>query len=510
MVDDHADKDRKTKFSTLFKIIYGYGKPNINHFTLAYLIHSGFIEKISQLNFDDHLEEAYENYPEKLETEIVGHVKNSSAKFIKLHGCINEPEKIGTLLYRVASKQNQEKIKPHIEEFLVNGKHKTSLFIGYSFSDVYDIVKLILELNETNSTRKKSFKKIYIFAHEENEEKFDVYTNFNGNQKQTKNIDDYNNLESKPTREITFDSFRIIILRCNSSNFIEKISNYYNLKLKRDENSDLDKIKKEMKIWANSLGLYFNLLIGWRFNYETGQEYVFSKNNNNKEVMLRSLKNALNYCDIILENWDEIEAEGISAGTSKEDIKMRAILTKKHKALTLLSMGKFSEANRLLQSLLSEIENISSDGLNIWLKVDINANLLYVNYFKILKKKYSKISKSIKSCEKYFKQLNKHEAYRYNPIGYHRNLYLIASLKNHLKMSDDDDDKYFLEAITYYERIGRVEYLAFVYMEYAKFLKNSNDEKYEKYIIMAKNLFKNLGYTEYLQFCNFNSSIFND
>lgn len=508
LFDDHASDDKINRFKALFEIIYGGGEPTIAHQVIAHLIDSKLVTKVYTTNFDCHLEEACKKNSNKLEIEIVGHSQNPSAQLIKLHGCISKPEEIGTLLERVASIENQNKIKPHIEDILSYGEQETVLFMGYSFSDVYDIVKVILEISKSNLKEKNSFKKIYIFAYESNEENFGVYTNSNNDSGKFKDLNDYNLLDNRPTREIKFDSFEIIILRCDTSEFIKQLSNKQGLNLKIKEISELDKISRDIEIWADSLGTYFNLLIGWRFNYEAGQEYIFSKNENKSKLIFKSLKNALEYCDIILDNWDKIRIESILNRTNKEDIEVRLILTKKHKALTLISMGEFSKAEISLNNLLIELEAISSDLLKIWLRVDINVNLLYLNYFRILSNNYSeRITESIKICEDYFKQIDTRESLLYNPLGYHRSRYLIVSLKNRLKnISKKDEKPYFLEAINYYEEHGRVEYLAFVYMEYALFLEKFNDKECYNYMEMAKELFKNLGYTEYLQFCNLNSS----
>lgn len=511
LFDDHASDDKKNRFKALFEIIYGGGKPIISHYTIAHLLGSKLVKKVYTTNFDCHLEEVCKKNSSKLEIEIVGHSQNPSAQLIKLHGCISKPDEIGTLLERVASIQNQIKIRPHIEDLLVHGKHEAALFMGYSFSDVYDIVKVILEISKSNLKEKNSFKKIYIFAHESNEENFGVYTNsnFNTYSGKVKDLNDYNLLDHRPTREIRFDSFEIIILRCDTSEFVKKLSNKQCLNLKIKEISELDKIKRDIEKWAYGLGTYFNLLIGWRFNYEAGQEYIFSKNEDKRKLMLKALKNASEYCDIILDNWDKIRIESILNRTKKEDIEARLILTKKHQALTLISMGEFPKAEVSLNSLLIELETISSDLLKRWLRVDINANLLYLNYFRILSNNYSeRITESIKICEDYFIQLDTRESLVSNSLGYHRNRYLIASLKNRFNISGNNEKTFFLEAIDYYEQQGRVEYLAFVYMEYALFLEKLNDKKCYDYMEMAKELFKNLGYTEYLQFCNLKPSFF--
>ena len=66
----------------------------------------------------------------------------------------------------------------------------------------------------------------------------------------------------------------------------------------------------------------------------------------------------------------------------------------------------------------------------------------------------------------------------------------------------EEPKKYFDKAKEYYKNKGRVEYLAFVYMEYAKFLEKNivlkENKKFKDYNKEAKRLFRDLGYESYL------------
>lgn len=506
---DIETNPKQQKFERLFNSLFAVGEPNNNHLTISQLINKGYVTKVYSTNIDTHLEDCYANYcGEVLETFILGSSTNSSAQYFKLHGCISKNKTILTLLDQVAEKSHVERIQKLIEDILVYGEHEIILFMGYSFSDVYDIVKVF----ENISISKKSnlSKKIVIIAHDN---KCEMYSNHITSclGHELKTINDYNasvNKKSIPTRKIRFDNFPITILKYNTDNFINYVCKKFEIecKIKAQESVSPD----EIKMWIQDIDEYYRLLISWRFNYEAGQEYFLIEDNEFKSVMLRSLKNALKYCDLNLKILNK-NLENTLDPLKKLDLRKQVIINKKHKAFTLIAMGRFSDAESLLKELTFEIDRIllndvperASNGIKLYLKLDINSGLLYLNYCKVLLNKYSKngLKKFIKENEHYVKSLNIDQVLVPQVVYFH-NKYLIAALKNHSDISKDVEI-YFKDSIDYFEGTGLVEYLAFVYMEYAKFLYKNHDPNCYNFMKMAKDIFENLGYDEYLRFCIF-------
>lgn len=509
--DININEEKKQEiFNKLFNILYQTGKPNRNHYVIARLIKGDNFKKVYTTNFDEHLEKAYEYcFNEKLEKAIIGSGININAPYVKLHGCISKENSIGTLLSQVASEVNREKLKPFIKDLLVTGEHDTVLFMGYSFSDVYDIVRLIEEISESE---KGLLKRIFIIMHDENSS--EIYTDIpNDNNCEFKNISDYNSYArnlSPPKREIKFDFSNITIYRYDTTEFIEKkLCEDFENNLEISPSKDVEMVSERVSQWVDDIDDYYRLLIGWRFNYEAGQEYLISKDDENIDLMLNALEKSLEHCNHIK---NDISNKG----------NMKIILNEKHTALTLISMGKFSRSEKKLRKLAKKCEKLAGQNKLkiisesnvveiknkvrlIWLIIDIIANRAYLHHYRIMSNDWSKkdlISFIIKIQQYYNKFEHVIELGKdYNGAilgAYHRYKYLLATLKNHADLPNINED-YFKDAINFYENAGRVEYLAFVYMEYGKFLNNEKGNDYKK---RAKELFNNLGYKAYLDYCD--------
>ncbi|TMS40745.1 MAG: hypothetical protein FGO69_10415 [Methanobacterium sp.] len=503
MYDDMATDKKKEIFSNLFNIIFGHGNPNLNHSVLSKLLKSNFVEKIYTTNFDLHIEKAFNGDP-PLSTLILGINENKSPRYIKLHGCISEPDKIDTLLTRIASQTKYNDVKPLMEDLLINGKHKAILFIGYSFSDIYDIVKAILEIDATLNTPKiGSTKTIYILAHENKAENYDIYTNIGEEiaKNKLKTINEYNSLVDRPTNTIDFKNFKTVILRYNTSDLIQRINEHFNFNLKTNNSIDHDLTKEAIKKWINSLDNYFKLLMGWRFNFEAGQEYFICNEETKRELMSKALNNALKCCNIITNKWKSLEKEMINNGEHKDTIEIRPVLNLKHKAITLASLGRFDESEQILKDLILNNDKLSGV-LKEWSKLDVFNHLLRLQYYKVLSSQYSsdELKELIIEYETQYKELIKDSIYLNQHVALDIE-WQIAALKMYAGVSGNSDVKYFEKAIKIFEKEGRVEYLAFVYMEYAKFLNTRNSDRYIEYNEKAKYLFDKLGYKEYLRFC---------
>lgn len=511
---DVNDPNKVKIFAELFNILYDSGNPNFNHHLIAYLLDQEYLKKVYTTNFDLHLEKAYEDRTgEELTKWISGEDIDNSAQYVKLHGCISNVNEIRTLLNRIAKQKNLNEIRPIMERFLVEGEHENVLFLGYSFSDVYDIVKIILEISKER--KDEPLKEIYIIAHTIDREEYDIYSNFLFKSKyEFKTLNEYNNSldSSSSTRKIEFDNFKIMILKYDTNSFIQALKNKFGFNINYDAPNNFIKSEIGIKNWADELDDYYRLLIGWRFNYEAGQEYFISLKGINKfinkfkilnkfiykrDVRFKALHKALEYCDIIL------EVNESNKDIKQETKKRREILNKKHKAVTLISLGLFKKARDQLEEILKEVDILTDENWKMWLRLDLNGQILNLEYFKILIGNFSKdkLIKFIKEKEEYYKSLNVDRSIYNNHLVNYRNQYLIATLKNHLKISEKHDEMYFVNSIEFYENDGHVEYLAFVYMEYAKYLHNNNESESYDIMEMSRELFKNLGYEEYLQFC---------
>jgi tetratricopeptide (TPR) repeat protein len=129
------------KLFDLFEI----GKPNTNHHFIAELSRLGMLKYVITTNFDNHLEVAFEtaHVPYKLyytesDFEDLDTIYDG-VKLIKLHGSIHDKENIAITIRKVAGRQLIAYRKKVIEDILNNFSIESILFLGYSFSDIFDI-----------------------------------------------------------------------------------------------------------------------------------------------------------------------------------------------------------------------------------------------------------------------------------------------------------------------------------------------------------------------------------
>lgn len=130
-----ATKEFFANFSSL-----SHAEPNKNHSLLAVFLETG--GTIYTTNFDVCIEKAYEKaYHQKLQKKVCCNGKvvifaaSSGGKVVHLHGTFESGEMAGASVERVMSGFDTETIQ-FISKSL---KDKINLFIGYSFSDDYDL-----------------------------------------------------------------------------------------------------------------------------------------------------------------------------------------------------------------------------------------------------------------------------------------------------------------------------------------------------------------------------------
>lgn len=162
-----------TNDQSLFEI-FNYSLPNSNHYFLAHLAKKGTIKEIYTTNFDVLIEIAFKNLglvenihykryiTEKDFTDLRKEKGNSKIKLIKIHGSIDNPQSIITTLKSVAQNKLFSTRARLIEDIFWGPNLKNIIFLGYSFSDVFDVNKVL------DTISKKSSRNLYIINHTEN------------------------------------------------------------------------------------------------------------------------------------------------------------------------------------------------------------------------------------------------------------------------------------------------------------------------------------------------------
>lgn len=500
--------DKEQFFKKMFKILYDYDyEPNNNHYFLAKLLKDGFANIIATTNFDVLLENAYKELTGiKFEKDITIHSFNKIISsndtdlksYYKLHGCITDSENIiATLLVKVSSKENISIIENSISNILNNSKN--IIFMGYSFSDIFDIVKVLdKKLKNTDNYN------IYIIAHNNccksclNESVFTVY--------------EWNELLKRnkikctmPTKKIgIINNTNVRILWCNTDSFVKEISKELNI-------AEYDIVIKKIDYYnrlAQNIKQLFNEFmkdkpeyiyqLAWRMNLECGQNYSIKKDddkykfdNNEKEIMEVSLKNALELCN---------EIEKIIEGKyiEKKEKEGKKNINKKHIVQTKIALGDYLSAKKELDKL---IKCKQEDEFNIWLKYECIRRLFEINYQMAICKKKILCYYNTSLYDTQIDNIKKTNNYPFELI-YHRIKVLnIATtiIKNGTKTNSEfsvvEINKIFTDAKQFFEKHGRMEYLSILYLEYARFQKvfKLSEEECEKNLIETIKIFGALG-----------------
>lgn len=143
--------------------VFRRGAPNANHFIIGELASRGYVPAVLTTNFDLLLEKAIRTLGRTLglesDYELVcdeRHFINLSqasdnARFtlVKIHGSISNERSIRSSLRVLSSNAFVESRRPALEYMLCNAKIPYVLVLGYSFSDNFDINKLIPTLKKT-------------------------------------------------------------------------------------------------------------------------------------------------------------------------------------------------------------------------------------------------------------------------------------------------------------------------------------------------------------------------
>lgn len=182
---------------------------NENHMLLATLVHAGAC--VMTANFDLGIERAYE----KLFSQ-----KCKKNKIVHFHGTNSSKDKIGATIENIThfvNKAMEQKVRKNFKN------NRTNYFLGYSFSDMYDINAMILKLySDFNSDLTKEN---WICNHIEN--------NFEGDSK----------LEQKVKR--FFGKGNVHVFKENTTHVLKELCKTYSV------NEQYIKIKKGEKTWKD-------------------------------------------------------------------------------------------------------------------------------------------------------------------------------------------------------------------------------------------------------------------
>lgn len=135
--------------------IFSKGEPNFNHRALSRLFLCGKLDDIYTTNFDCLIEKAIDNdnfggisygkFISEKEFEQAYTECMFDQKIIKLHGSIEKKDSIRTTLDLITNSSLLSSRKLPIEHLFFSGEHDLIVVIGYSFSDIFDINKYIIE-----------------------------------------------------------------------------------------------------------------------------------------------------------------------------------------------------------------------------------------------------------------------------------------------------------------------------------------------------------------------------
>ena len=152
--DQQIISDESTHVKQILDL-FSRGEPNSNHTCIARLAKAGYVKIIATTNFDLLFERAFEKeglvdgvdfqryYTEDDFSSIDFHKISQRPILLKLHGSIDHPDSVRATLDAVFKKQPGDKRFNIVKYLFSTGNHEAVLILGYSCSDVFDIVPQI-------------------------------------------------------------------------------------------------------------------------------------------------------------------------------------------------------------------------------------------------------------------------------------------------------------------------------------------------------------------------------
>jgi len=160
----------RVDISKLIKL-FDLNNPNSNHNLIAWLAKNEYLNTILTTNFDQNIEIALSNsgLNENEDYFVISdldkfNIENYSDKIIvvKLHGNIKEPESVLTTISKIANRRNTNLMHGVLENIFLSNRFENILFIGYSFSDHFDIKPAIVSMPTCN-------KNVFFIQHQNTE-----------------------------------------------------------------------------------------------------------------------------------------------------------------------------------------------------------------------------------------------------------------------------------------------------------------------------------------------------
>ncbi len=137
--------------------IYNFGEPNTNHIFLAKLAKHKLVKTFITTNFDMLIEKAFEieglckgqDYDVIYKADDLN-INDERTQLLKIHGSIENIESIKITIDDVAKCQKSNSLSNVINTVFNSGTNKKVIILGYSCSDVFDIIPLIQNNNSKN------------------------------------------------------------------------------------------------------------------------------------------------------------------------------------------------------------------------------------------------------------------------------------------------------------------------------------------------------------------------
>lgn len=169
---------RGSSIDSLLKL-FRKGMPNTNHFLIAKLTKYGYIRKICTTNFDLLIERALESEGLSKDNEfkvrsLENEFENNNSRLgkditlYKVHGSADNLSSVVVTLRRIAARSNSVARQHVIADIFSEGAHSHVLVLGYSCSDVFDLIPQI----EAVTGEKK---KVYFVEHCKGKSELQLY-----------------------------------------------------------------------------------------------------------------------------------------------------------------------------------------------------------------------------------------------------------------------------------------------------------------------------------------------
>jgi tetratricopeptide (TPR) repeat protein len=334
--------------------------PNNNHYSIASLSKLGYIKTIYTTNFDTLVEQAMGatieepkerpyyvlHRPTEMHSLRRFERNGNTTSIIKLHGCISDVDSLRITITEVAERRLGESIRPAIEGLFQTGSYRNVVFIGYSFSDNFDINPILGDIGSSE-------KQIIWIDHAEHA------------------------LEINGFKEITIPDFLSDFngwkISCDTSVFMKELLNYYGVSIaERNEDNVFD-----WKACVNRWGDRNSINNNWQ-NYMI-MGYILSRIGNNKDAIpfleraawissqAKDTEAESYICSLISDSYQHIE------NSERQELYSRKAvdLSKKENGadfFSLLSQGRvcyekndFAGAKLIFESLLKRTELSNED-----------------------------------------------------------------------------------------------------------------------------------------------------